>query len=437
VFILNKLGDMFLFAGIIILIYFISNYPISEGSTLLAYSDLPETAADFYVYLSDVNFYFACMLMFFGTVVKSAQFPMQVWLVDSTKASIPVCSLIHSATMVVAGIILLIRLFPLFELSVSVIDTIIYTGLFTAVISTFFAIGQTEVRKMISYLTSAQLGLIIAGILSSETVIYYTAVNSFAIAQLFLIDGIVAYTFANDLQKTEGVSISSKQYPLLSLCCLISVLSLSGAFWGGFYAHNTVLAQIVSTELKAAVILFLFAVFLSAYCLFLFYFKIFCRQDNEEKKKIPFALTFSIIVCAVFVILTTLLHNKYINTDRVLVCVIITVIAAVLAYFINLKKMLPLPKFLNNLSLNGGYVSNLYNWLADNIFEFFGNFVKVTDRGIDIFVNIQAYFTRFLSWFISFFQTGNVQTYLSVSILSIIVLFLLYMLLILGIGANV
>lgn len=449
-FIMNRFGDMLLFAGIIILIYFISTYPISEGSVLLSYYDLPETAADFYVYLSDTNFYLACMLMFGGAIVKSVQFPMQIWLIEAMKAPTPVNALIHSATMVTAGIFLTIRLLPLFELSVPVLNTIIYAGLFTAVTSAFFAIGQTEIKKMLAYLTSSQLGLILAaaGTLASDIAVYYAAVNSFAMSLLFLIMGFLIITFANGSQKIEKFTISVKQYPLLAFCGLLSVFSLSGMFLGGFYANNAVFSQIVLTEQKTAVALFLIAIFLSAYCLFLLFFRVFNGQQQEEKKKIPFAINFSIIVCTLFVILVTFLNNRYVKLsssdnfelkifDFIPITIVIIGTAAIIAYFINFKKKQPMPKILNNLSLNGGYISHCYNWFGDNIFEFFGNFVKITDKLINLFVNIQAYFARFFSWCIAVSQIGNIQTYLSFAIFSIIILFLLYMLLILGLGANV
>lgn len=449
VFIVNRIGDMMFLSGIIILIYFLANYPISEGDVLLAYTDLPNTAADFYVYLSDGSFYLACMLLFGGAIAKSAQFPLQTWLIDAMQAPVPVSALIHAATMVAAGIFLTIRLMPMFELSAPVLNTVMYIGLFTALICAFFAIAQTDIKKMLAYSTSSQLGIMMAsiGALAPYQALFYLTAHAFAKALLFLIAGILITIVAGGSQKMDDMKGCRKNYPVLAFCYSIAVISISGILFGGFYAKEGIFEQLIAVNQTPAVIMFVLTIFMTSYYLFKSYFVIFEGDGNlQEKKPIPISMNISVIICTVLVILTAFLNQNSLYTGMtgvfapkifriVPVSLLISVLAAILACYITSNKKRYLPDFLKKLSLNGCYISNFYDWTADNIIDFFRNFAKAIDKYIiDAFINFQAYIARFLSWCISAGQNGNIQTYISYAIFSIAVLFFLYLLLIIGFG---
>ena len=139
-YITSKIGDMMFLAGIIVFMYFIANYPVSEGDVLLSYSSLRDSASDFYVYMSDENFYIVCLLLLGGTIAKAVQFPLHTWFEKAAQAELPSFILINSVLSIPAGIFILFRLMPLYELSSAVLKTILYIGLFTGFIASLFAL---------------------------------------------------------------------------------------------------------------------------------------------------------------------------------------------------------------------------------------------------------------------------------------------------------
>lgn len=453
VLIINRIGDMLFLAGLVILIYFVLSYPIAEGSELLTYSNLSETAADFYVYLSDGSFYLACMLLFCGTIVKSAQFPLHVWLIDSTEAPAPVNALINSATMVAAGVLLAIRLLPMFELSTYVTQSILYIGLITAFLSAFFAIGQTNIHKMLAYSTSSQIGLIIAviGALAPSSALYYLTSHSFAKVALFLIAGII-FKYVTD--KTSDMSEMGglrAKYPILAYCYLISICSLSGIFFCGFIAKETVFESLLTLNDIPAIILFCSVLFMSGYCLFRSYFVIFEGElKQQEKKQIPSSLYNVVIVCTLALIAVTFLNKNLftfsnnpsdfyiLNTNNITIglsSLLISVIAVIVACGNVAHKMPSLPDALRPFSLNGGYIPNIYGWVVDNIFDVFRNFVRVIDKYVlNGIANFQGYLARFVSWLISVSQNGNIQAYLAYAVATVGLILIIYLLIVVGIG---
>lgn len=453
VLIINRIGDMLFLAGLVILIYFVLSYPIAEGSELLTYSNLSETAADFYVYLSDGSFYLACMLLFCGTIVKSAQFPLHVWLIESTEAPAPVNALINSATMVAAGVLLSIRLLPMFELSTYVTQSILYIGLITAFLSAFFAIGQTNINKMLAYSTSSQIGLIIAviGALAPSSALYYLTSHSFAKVALFLIAGII-FKYVTD--KTSDMSEMGglrAKYPILAYCYLISICSLSGIFFCGFIAKETVFESLLTLNDIPAIILFCSVLFMSGYCLFRSYFVIFEGElKQQEKKQIPSSLYSVVIVCTLALIAVTFLNKNLftfsnnpsdfyiLNTNNITIglsSLLISVIAVIVACGNVAHKMPSLPDVLRPFSLNGGYLPNIYGWVVDNIFDVFRNFVRVIDKYVlNGIANFQGYLARFVSWLISVSQNGNIQAYLAYAVATVGLILIIYLLIVVGIG---
>ena len=453
VLIINRIGDMLFLAGLVILIYFVLSYPIAEGSELLTYSNLSETAADFYVYLSDGSFYLACMLLFCGTIAKSAQFPLHVWLIDSTEAPAPVNALINSATMVAAGVLLAIRLLPMFELSTYVTQSILYIGLITAFLSAFFAIGQTNINKMLAYSTSSQIGLIIAviGALAPSSALYYLTSHSFAKVALFLIAGIIfkyVTDKASDMLEMGGLRAN---YPILAYCYLISICSLSGIFFCGFIAKETVFESLLTLNDIPAVILFCSVLFMGGYCLFRSYFVIFEGElKQQEKKHIPSSLYSVVIVCTIVLIAVTFLNKNLftfsnnpsdfyiLNTNNLAIglsSLLISVIAVIVACGSVAHKMPSLPDVLRPFSLNGGYIPNFYGWVVDNIFDVFRNFVRVIDKYVlNGFANFQGYLARFVSWLISISQNGNIQAYLAYAVATVGLILIIYLLIVVGIG---
>lgn len=448
VMIFDRIGDVMFFLGLLILIYFLLIYPIEEGAELLAYSTLSNSATDFYVYFSDTGFYLTLLLFFGAAIVKSAQFPVQVWLIDAMEAPTPISALIHAATMVSAGIFLCVRLLPMIELSELMADTMLYFGLTTAFVCAFFAVAQTNIKKMLAYSTSSQLGLMFTalGFLTPSAALYYLYTHAFAKALLFLVAGLlIKYTADGSLEYSD-MKISRKSNPVTALCYFIAILSLSGIFFGGFFAKELLFENLQITNSIAVVSVFCAICFMTAYYLFKSYFLIF--EKGHDFVKIPNTLKLSLVVMMFLVILAT----YFISSDLSLVgfcnafenltepknvysLLLIAVLGALTAYGVVLKKWESLPPVMNEFAKNGAYLDKIFVFISDYIFYPIAGLTKKIDKYlIDAFVNAQGVVTRTVAWFVSYSQGGNIQSYLANSIFIIVLVLIFCLIVTIGLG---
>lgn len=448
VLIIDRIGDIMFLSGLLILIYFLTNYPIEENGKLLAYSALADSAADFYVYFSDTGYYLTLLLFLGAALVKSAQFPMQVWLVDAMEAPTPISALIHASTMVSAGIFLCVRLLPMFELSEMMSDTMLYCGLITAFVCAFFAVAQTNIKKMLAYSTSSQLGLMFTalGLLTPSVAMYYLYTHAFAKALLFLAAGIlIKYTADGSLEYAD-MKISRKSNPVIALCYFIAILSLSGIFFGGFFAKELLFENLQITNSIAIVSVYCVICFMTAYYLFKSYFLIFERGHSVVK--VPNLLKLSLVAMMFLVVIAT----YFISSDLSLVgfcnafenlsepqnvysLLIIAFAGALTAYGVVLKKWESLPPVVNGFARNGAYFDKIFSFVADNIYYPVAGLTKKIDKYvIDAFVNMQGAITKTFAWFVSYSQNGNIQSYLANSIFVIILILVFCLVISIGIG---
>ena len=447
VMIIDRIGDMLFLSGLLILIYFIFNYPISESGELLSYTAMPESSSDFYVYFSDAGFYLTSMLFFGAALIKSAQFPLHVWLVDAMEAPTPVSALIHAATMVSAGIFLSVRLLPMFDLSEMMADTMLYFGLATAFICAFFAVAQTNIKKMLAFSTSSQLGLMFTalGVLAPSATVYYLFSHAFAKALLFLIAAsLIKYT-ANGSAEYADMKISRKNNPVTALCYFIAILSLSGIFFGGFFAKEILFENLQISNSIAVVSVFCIICFMTAYYLFKSYFLIFERDIPVVK--LPKVQQCSVVFMMFVVIGATYFISKDLSFDgffdafeilsepkSVLSLIIITTLGALTAFGVSLKKWESLPPVVNGFARNGGFIDKIYAFFGDYIFDPIAGLTKIDKCIIDAFVNFQATATKTVAWFVSYSQGGNIQSYLAHSVFVIIVILVFCLIMAIGIG---
>lgn len=437
---INRLGDTSFLIGIIIIIYFLTTYPIGSGENILAYSNFTEFASDFYVYLSDGWFYTACMLLFFGIIVKSCQFPLHTWLIETKEASIPVNILIQSSTMTVAGIYVAIRLLPLFELSVGVMNTILYVGLLTALLCGFFAIEQNNLKKMLAYSTSSQLGLIVTaiGLNVPFAAIIYFATHSFSKAVLLFSAGNLYKLTEEKSFNISDFKCSRKQHPILAYCYLISIVALSGLFFAGATYHEMTIRAFSCSMNITTTVIFVIVLFINAYYLFKSYFIIFEKHNNNSDfHNCDFRLNMPVILLTLFVVSLVFIPNnlfeffdKYSDTQQTLLSVnfrniltfITIILGAIFGLLSGIKEKSPFPEFIKKLSAKGLYISRIYNWFGDNVSYLFGNIAKNTDKYIvNGFFNLFSIITRVSAWFVSVLQNGNIQSYITYGITLILV----------------
>ena len=448
VLIIDRIGDTLFFTGLLILLYFLFNYPIDANGELLAYTTLTDSASDFYVYFSDVGFYLTSMLFFGAALVKSAQFPLHVWLVDAMEAPTPISALIHASAMVSAGIFLCVRLLPMFDLSEMMADTILYFGLATAFVCAFFAVAQTNIKKMLAYSTSSQIGLMFValGILAPAMATYYLFTHAFAKALLFLVAGLLIKYAGNGSLEYSDMKISRRSNPVTALCYFVAILSLSGIFFGGFFAKELLFENLQITNSFAVVSIFCIICFMTAYYLFKSYFLIF--ESGCETVKIPNNLKISVVFLMFMVVGATYFVSKDLSfggfcdsfeilsePKSVLSLIIIAVLGAMTAYGVVLKKWESLPSAVNGFARNGAYFDKIYAFFTDYVFEPIAGLAKKIDKHvIDAFVNFQATATKTVAWFVSYSQGGNIQSYLAHAVLVTVLILVFCLIMAIGIG---
>lgn len=254
-FLVTKVGDLFFFLGLMVLY-------ATTGS--LAYRDLfaPETLAQLaqsgYLGLPVTPALVIALLLFGGTVGKSAQFPLHVWLPDAMAGPTPVSALIHAATMVSAGVFLLVRMFPLLAVAGLPSPVIAYIGAFTALLGALVALGQNDVKRVLAFSTMSQLGYMVAalGLGAYAAAFFHLFTHAFFKALLFLGAGSVIHGMEhghhhsgaegqfdpNDLLAMGGLRHAM---PRTFATFLIGGLSLAGfpLFTAGFWSKDEILAQ--------------------------------------------------------------------------------------------------------------------------------------------------------------------------------------------------
>ena len=213
VFIINRIGDTALIGGILYCSYIMWEYSPSKDLATLSLLDINTISTFIYAYTSDIGFVILCSLFLLSAFIKSAQFPFHTWLQDAMEAKLPVSSLLHSATLVAAGLYLVIRLMQFFVLNNILIKIIFLIGLTTAILCSLFALFENNYKKVLAYSTSAQYGLILIAIaqLNIKIAILLYIAHAFTKSMLFL-------TLPNDKNEWTKFDIILFIFGALSLC---------------------------------------------------------------------------------------------------------------------------------------------------------------------------------------------------------------------------
>jgi NADH-quinone oxidoreductase subunit L len=184
-----------------------------------------------------------CVCLFIGAMGKSAQFPLHVWLPDSMEGPTPISALIHAATMVTAGIFMVARMSPLFELSEAALSLVIVVGAITALFMGFLGIVQNDIKRVVAYSTLSQLGYMTVALGASaySVAIFHLMTHAFFKALLFLAAGsvIIGLHHDQDLRNMGGLR---KYMPITWITSLIGSLALIGTpFFSGFYSKDSII----------------------------------------------------------------------------------------------------------------------------------------------------------------------------------------------------
>lgn len=184
-----------------------------------------------------------CICLFIGAMGKSAQVPLHVWLPDSMEGPTPISALIHAATMVTAGIFMVARMSPLFELSQTALDFVLFIGATTAFFTGLIGIVQNDIKRVVAYSTLSQLGYmtVALGVSAYSAAVFHLMTHAFFKALLFLAAGsvIIGMHHEQDMRKMGGLR---KYMPITYLTSLIGTLALVGTpFLSGFYSKDTII----------------------------------------------------------------------------------------------------------------------------------------------------------------------------------------------------
>ena len=284
-FIVNRIGDFGLAIGIFLIFFFFGTINFEEA--FQATSQFTEKKIGF-LGLETNLITLICISLFIGAMGKSAQFLLHTWLPDAMEGPTPVSALIHAATMVTAGVFLVVRCSPIFEYSQVALNLVTIVGMITAIFAASVALVQNDIKKIVAYSTCSQLGYMFfaAGIGAYHVAMFHLFTHAFFKALLFLGAGSIIHAFKDeqDIRYMGGVR---KKLPYTYMFMLLGTLALTGfPFLSGFYSKDAIIefAYLRNSTLGnyAATIGILTAFFTSIYSWRLF-FKTFHGSYNNKK----------------------------------------------------------------------------------------------------------------------------------------------------------
>jgi len=229
-----------------------------------------------------------CILLFVGAMGKSAQVPLHVWLPDSMEGPTPISALIHAATMVTAGIFMVARMSPLFELTDTALSFVIIIGSITALFMGFLGIIQNDIKRVVAYSTLSQLGYMTVALGASaySVAIFHLMTHAFFKALLFLGAGSVIIGMHHD-QDIRNMGGLRKYMPITWLTSLIGSLALIGTpFFAGFYSKDSIIEAVKLSHIPGsgfAYFAVMAGVFITAFYSFRMYFLVFHGEERFGK----------------------------------------------------------------------------------------------------------------------------------------------------------
>jgi NADH-quinone oxidoreductase subunit L len=233
-----------------------------------------------------------CICLFIGAMGKSAQFPLHVWLPDSMEGPTPISALIHAATMVTAGIFMVTRMSPLFELSDTALNFVLVIGSITALFMGFLGIIQNDIKRVVAYSTLSQLGYmtVALGLSAYPVAVFHLMTHAFFKALLFLAAGSVIMGMHHD-QDIRNMGGLRKYMKITYWTSLIGSLALIGTpFFSGFYSKDSIIDAAHASHLPGAgfaIFSVTAGVFVTAFYSFRMFFLVFHGEERFHNKPFP------------------------------------------------------------------------------------------------------------------------------------------------------
>lgn len=466
-FIMNRIGDLGLLMGIFMIAYHTNAFD---------YLSVAQNASKFEFDGSIVIF--ICAALFIGATGKSAQVPLYTWLPDAMAGPTPVSALIHAATMVTAGIYLVVRSNFLYVLAPTVTDGILFVGLLTAFLAAFYAMRQNDIKKVLAYSTVSQLGFMVIalGVGAYTAAMFHLMTHAFFKALLFLGSGSVIHAMGGE-QDMRFMGGLKKYIPITHWTFLIGTFAIAGMpLFSGMISKDEILVAAWAKNPIFWVILFIIAAMTATYMFRLYYLTFHgeFRGTAEQKHHLhesPWNMTLPLIVLAVLSIaggfinlphiiahgefsklqawLSPILVEKAksqlqanletiaVSTEYILIAITVAMFFAVWFIVKNIyanKGKLPLAEDnytgWEKLSAKKLYIDELYNALFVKTVEGLGRGGKMFDKNIlDKVVDFVGDGAEESGKSMKKLQNGNVENYVLIMSLAIgIILFVNFLL---------
>lgn len=277
-FLVNRVGDFGFLLGIGLVLFHFGSLDYAA-----VFSVAPQMADEKITLIGNAQWSLmtvTCILLFIGAMGKSAQVPLHVWLPDSMEGPTPISALIHAATMVTAGIFMVARMSPLFELSSTALSFVMIIGSITALFMGFLGIIQNDIKRVVAYSTLSQLGYMTVALGASaySVAIFHLMTHAFFKALLFLGAGSVIMGMHHD-QDIRNMGNLKKYMPITWITSLIGSLALIGTpFFSGFYSKDSIIEAAKASTITGSSFAYfavLVGVFVTAFYSFRMYFLVF------------------------------------------------------------------------------------------------------------------------------------------------------------------
>jgi NADH-quinone oxidoreductase subunit L len=285
-FLVNRVGDFGFILGIGLVLAYFGTLDYAE-----VFKKAPEFASTTINIWGSADWSLmtvTCICLFIGAMGKSAQVPLHVWLPDSMEGPTPISALIHAATMVTAGIFMVARMSPLFELSTTALSFVIVIGAITALFMGFLGIIQNDIKRVVAYSTLSQLGYMTVALGASaySVAIFHLMTHAFFKALLFLAAGSVIIGMHHD-QDIRNMGGLRKYMPITWITSLVGSLALIGTpFLSGFYSKDSIIEAVALSHIPGsgfAYFAVMAGVFVTAFYSFRMYFLVFHGEERFGK----------------------------------------------------------------------------------------------------------------------------------------------------------
>ena len=452
-FIVTRFADLGFLIGILALSYYTGTF---DFVNLLTGSETAITGMAGQTFLGFSVLTWVLVLIFMGGAGKSAMFPLHIWLPDAMEGPTPVSALIHAATMVVAGVYLVARLFGLYVMDPAALGVVAFIGAFTSLFAALIAVTQNDIKRVLAFSTISQIGYMMLALgvsgYGAEDGLGYTAsmfhlfTHAMFKALLFLGAGAVIHAVhSNFMTEMGGLR---KYLPFTHITFLIAALAISGIPpFAGFFSKDEILAA----AWAAKPIYFWtewFVAGLTAFYMFRLYFSVFWGENRAYEKKpheSPFSMLFALIFLAIAsVVVGFIPFSQFVTTDGLpfethlhmniaLPSIAVAVAGIAIAAWMYLKpgkvadKIATSAPALYKLSVNKFYIDEIYLWVTHNIiFKGISWPIAWFDRHVvDGSMNGIAWVTAQASEKIKKMQSGKFQHYGYAMILGVVAFALL------------